>query len=144
LGPNGNLAGALCYVASSEPRWFWEYWPNSHVTDFYYALGPANSVGPEGAWHTYQILSNGGKGWVFLLDGNSVFSLNTFFFNSVSKDPVYVAAEEVTSSSSASGDLGPVELHYKRIKTVIIGGIRNRTGRSLSSSLYECSEKQWG
>jgi len=100
-------------ITNGDARWFWEYWPDSKVITFYYGIGTANSAGPEGAWHTYQILPSAAGGWSFLLDGKEVASMNRFH-SAKSKYPAYVAAEEVaiyTSSINqpASGSLGPVE-----------------------------------
>ena len=42
-------------IGLNDARWFWQYWPNPAVVDFYSGVGPANSAGPEGSWHDYQI-----------------------------------------------------------------------------------------
>jgi hypothetical protein len=108
IGDQGNCLGSPDNVGYGDARWFWEYWPNPAVMDFYYAIGPANSAGPDGAWHLYQILPSATKGWDFVLDGHTVWSFNMFQVTK-SKDPPYMVAEEVTSTQSASGSLGPVE-----------------------------------
>jgi hypothetical protein len=117
-----NCLGSSVTIGYGDARWFWEYWPNANVTDFYTGIGPANSVGPHGSWHLYQIWPNllNGIGWNFELDGQTVSSFqipNSVQFGSAygsanvirSKDPVYVTAEEVSNQPSASGNLGPVE-----------------------------------
>jgi len=108
IGYQGNCFGPSDNIGYSDVRWFWEYWPNPAVPDFYYALGPANSTRPDGSWHLYQILPNVDNGWSFVLDGQTVWSFNMFHV-SKSKDPAYMVAEEVTRTQSASGILGPVE-----------------------------------
>ena len=100
--------GSYDSIANGDARWFWQYWPNGSVVDFYSGIGTANSAGPDGAWHTYQIMPNIAGGWSFVFDGKTVANMNVFQWTN-SKDRVYVAAEEVTESSSASGSLGPVE-----------------------------------
>jgi hypothetical protein len=77
------------------------------VLDFYSGIGPANSAGPDGSWHLYQVLHNEANGWSFVLDGNVVSSPSNFQ-SALSRDPVFVVAE-VTSRTSAGGRLGPVE-----------------------------------
>lgn len=111
----GETVGAqtICYgsadtIGYNDARWFWQYWPNPYVIDFYSGIGPANSAGPDGSWHLYQILPNEANGWTFVLDGNAVSNMNNFQW-APSRDPLFVVAEEVTSRASASGRLGPVE-----------------------------------
>ena len=106
-GDQGNCLGAYGNIGYGDARWFWQYWPNSAVNDFYYAMGPANSAGPDGSWHLYQIWPNATNGWNFVLDGKTVWNFNMFHFTE-SRDPAYMIAEEVTSTQSASGTLGPV------------------------------------
>ena len=103
----------ICYgpadtIGYNDARWFWQYWPNPYVIDYYSGIGPANSAGPDGSWHLYQILPNKANGWNFVLDGKPVSNINSFQW-APSRDPLIVVAEEVTSSASASGRLGPVE-----------------------------------
>ena len=103
----------ICYgsadtIGHDDARWFWQYWPNPGIIDFYSAIGPASSAGPDGSWHLYQILPNAANGWTFDLDGNTVSAINNFQW-APSRDPLLVVAEEVTSRASASGKLGPVE-----------------------------------
>ena len=107
-GDGGNCLGAVDHIGYGDVRWFWEYWPNPTVTDFYYAFGPPNSVGPGGSWHLYEISPNVGEGWGFVLDGKTVWNF-TMFQVTKSRDPPYMVAEEVTDIQSASGNLGPVE-----------------------------------
>jgi hypothetical protein len=108
IGTYTNCLGSSDSIASTDPRWFWEYWPNPKVIDFYFGTGPADSAAPNGAWHHYQIWPNVANGWNFVLDGQTVWSFNSFQ-STTSKDPAFVVAEEVISLPSASGNLGPVE-----------------------------------
>jgi hypothetical protein len=108
IGDHTNCQGSYGTIGGSDANWFWEYWPNANTIDFYYGLGTSNSSGPESAWHLYQILPSVGNGWSFILDGQLVSSLNSVQWTK-SKDPVYAVAEEVSSISSTSGSLGPVE-----------------------------------
>jgi hypothetical protein len=95
------------WVSSNDPRWFWQYWPNAKVDDFYFATGPKGSA-EYGFWHLYTIQPNAANGWNFVLDGRIVSSFNLYHWVP-SRDPAYVVAEEGTISSTASGDLGPAE-----------------------------------
>lgn len=106
-GGNSTCSGSFDLVENGDARWFWEYWPDAKVPNYYFAIGPRNSVGQEGAWHLYQIMANVTNGWAFLLDGQTVSKLNYPW--TVSRDPVSVVAEEGGNSATASGSLGPVE-----------------------------------
>jgi hypothetical protein len=108
IGDHMNCLGSLETIGSSDARWFWQYWPNPNVTDFYFADGAANSAGPDGRWHLYQIRPNVANGWNFTLDEQTVWSFNDFQV-SKSGEPAFVVAEEVTTTLSSSGSLGPVE-----------------------------------
>lgn len=105
-GQNSCTAGAEQF-GTSDARWFWEYWPNGHGTDYYYGSGLAESAGPNGTWHTYAILPNVANTWDFVLDGQPVDYVS--FAWTHSNDSVFVAAEKITSSSVRPGVLGPVE-----------------------------------
>ena len=107
-GDHTNCQGSYVSIEGNVAVWFWEYWPNAKLNDFYYGLGASNSSGPEGAWHLYQIMPSAVNGWSFILDGQPVSSITSVLW-AKSKDPVYAVAEEVSSTSSASGNLGPVE-----------------------------------
>ncbi len=107
FGGNSTCSGSFDVVENGDARWFWEYWPDAKVPNYYFAIGPRNSVSQEGAWHLYQIMANITNGWAFLLDGQTVSKLNYPW--TVSRDPVSVVAEEGSQSPAASGSLGPVE-----------------------------------
>jgi len=107
-GISANCLGNHDAIGYSEARWFWQYWPNANVTDFYSGIGPAGSVGPDGSWHLYQIRPNVANGWNFILDGRTVWSFNLYQVTK-SIDQVYMVAEEVTGDAEPSGTLGPVE-----------------------------------
>lgn len=137
VGGHTNCLGSSGNIGTGDPRWFWQYWPNAMVTDFYYAFGPANSVSTNAAtirglgsqaWHLYQIVPNTSNGWSFVLDGTTVWTFNDFQATT-SKDPVYVVAEEATTQPSASGTLGPVEFKDLSYYHLI-----------LSPSVYEWSQ----
>ena len=101
--------GSADSIGDNDARWFWQYWPNPNVIDFYFGIGPANSAGPDNSWHLYQIMPNELDGWTFAIDGKLVSDLNSFKWTH-SRDPPLVVAEEVTSiGTSPSGRLGPVE-----------------------------------
>lgn len=108
IGDSTNCLGTSDTIGYNDARWFWQYWPNPKVIDFYFGIGPANSVALDGSWHLYQIWPNVANGWNFVLDGQSVWSFNNYQVTK-SKDPAFVVAEEVTNQPSASGNLGPVE-----------------------------------
>jgi hypothetical protein len=108
IGDSTTCLGSYDSIGQRDARWFWQYWPNANVTNFYSGIGPASSAGPDGSWHHYQIWPNVDNGWDFVLDGQPVSSFNDFKVIA-STDAVYVAAEEDTGSPSASGTLGPVE-----------------------------------
>jgi hypothetical protein len=101
-----TCSGRSDNIGISDARWQWQYWPNASVNDFYYEIGPANSVGENGTWHTYSVLPNSANGWSFLLDGLQV--ANVQFQWHRSKESAHVIAEKVTNSS-VLGSLGPVE-----------------------------------
>jgi hypothetical protein len=107
VGASTNCLGSSVTIGYGNARWFWQYWPIANVTNFYTGIGPANSAGPDGSWHLYQIWPNVANGWDFVLDGQTVSSND--FQVTKSKDAAYFVAEEVTTSTSASGSLGPVE-----------------------------------
>jgi hypothetical protein len=104
----GTCLGSYGNVGSEDARWFWQYWPDAASTSYYYAMGPANSVGPSESWHLYQIQQNAASGWDFVLDGRTVWTFN-MYRAAKSVDPAYVVAEQVTGMVSASESLGPVE-----------------------------------
>lgn len=106
LGGKFTCLGGSDKLGTTDARWQWQYWPNVLANDFYYEIGPANSAGQNGTWHTYSIVPNSANGWSFLLDGQQVASLA--FQCKVSRDPAYFVAEKATNSS-ALGILGPVE-----------------------------------
>jgi hypothetical protein len=106
-GGNSTCSGSYDIVENGDARWFWEYWPDPKLPNFYFGTGPRNSAGQEGSWHLYQIMANVTNGWAFLLDGQTVSKLNYPW--TVSGAPVYVVAEEGSYVPSASGSLGPVE-----------------------------------
>jgi len=96
------------HIENGDARWFWEYWPNLNVIDFYYGVGDAHSAGSEGSWHLYTIEPNAAEGWNFVLDGRTVANFNNFQY-AASKDPAYMVAEEANLSPESTGKLGPVE-----------------------------------
>ena len=108
VGEQGNCLGYSDSLRYGDARWFWQYWPNRAMANFYYATGSTNSAGSDGSWHSYQISPNTDNGWNFVLDGHTVWSLNTFQV-AKSRDPAYIVAEEITGAQSATGTLGPVE-----------------------------------
>ena len=106
MGTQTNCLSQTEFLQNSDPRWFWEYWPNAAGQDFYFGIGPSFSAGAEGSWHTYEIEPNDRNGWSFVLDGQQVETLQVAPVQSA--DPVYMDAEKVTTSLSP-GSLGPVE-----------------------------------
>lgn len=108
VGDSTDCLGSAETIGYNDARWFWQYWPNPKVIEFYGGVGPANSAGPDGSWHDYQISPNLANGWNFLLDGQSVWAFNNYRATK-SIDQAHIVAEEVTSAASASGRLGPVE-----------------------------------
>ncbi len=101
-----GCSGGVHYGAS-DAYWFWEYWPISTTNDYYFANGPPGFL-IQGSWHTYRIQPDAVKGWDFVLDGQTLSRLPQFQWT-ISNDVVTAVAEEVTSSSIATGNLGPVE-----------------------------------
>jgi len=101
--------GSADTIGDDDARWFWQYWPNPNVIDFYFGIGPSNSAGSDNSWHSYQIIPNEVNGWTFALDGKPVSNMNDVKWIP-SRDPPLVVAEEVTRiRASPSGRLGPVE-----------------------------------
>jgi hypothetical protein len=107
-GSHLDCLGSTDTIGSSDPRWFWQYWPNGTVIDYDYEVGSTGSVGPDGSWHLYAIQPNTANGWDFVLDGKIVRSLSNSHWTT-SRQSVYALAEEITTAPSASGSLGPVE-----------------------------------
>jgi hypothetical protein len=107
IGSQPNCNGGNDQIAKSDPRWIWEYWPNSLGDTFYFGTGRTGSVGADGSWHTYSIMPNAASGWSFVLDGQQVGSVA--FTPTQSKDPVFIVAEEFSQHPVPSGHLGPVE-----------------------------------
>jgi len=101
-----NCQGQTEFLQNSDPRWFWQYWPNAAGQEFYFGIGQSFSAGSEGSWHTYEMEPNNQNGWSFILDGQRVDTVQVAPVQSA--DPVYVDAEKVTTSLSP-GSLGPVE-----------------------------------
>jgi len=91
-------------VSNTEGRWEWQYWPDIAGHDFYYEIGPADSVGVNGSWHDYSIVRSGPQ-WDFLLDNVVVGNLTAIA--SLSRDPPLILAEK-TGSDQLVGSLGPV------------------------------------
>lgn len=108
VGDQETCFGSYSAVGTEDARWFWAYFQNGTVNDFYFGLGPKDSADADGSWHLYQILPNTVNGWNFLLDGQTVWSLNDFKVQR-SESPAFLVAEEVTNATSPSGSLGPVE-----------------------------------
>ena len=105
---SGNI---ICHsdwdiIGPSDARWQWQYWPNKYGINFYWGIGPANSVGSNGTWHTYSIVANR-TGWSFQLNGKQVDSIS--YRPILSSTPVKFIAEKGISSQQYSGRLGPVE-----------------------------------
>ena len=103
---NQSCTGGVGMVGDSDARWFWQYWPNTRGSDYYYGKGPAGSVGSNGQWHTYTILSNSSRGWDFELDGKRIDDIEVP--SAPSNSPPYIVAEKLTFSTQP-GNLGPVQ-----------------------------------
>src|SRR5208282_1890158 len=54
VGGYSTCSGSTDYITNGNARWFWEYFPNIYVADYYYGTGVSNLA--DGTWHTYQIL----------------------------------------------------------------------------------------
>jgi len=91
-------------ISNTEGRWEWQYWPDTTGHDFYYEIGPADSVGVNGTWHEYTIVRSGSQ-WQFLLDDVVVGNLTAVA--SVSRDPPLILAEK-SGTDQLVGSLGPV------------------------------------
>ena len=92
----------------SDARWQWQYWPDKYWIDYYWGIGPANSAGINGTWHTYSIVPNvKGTGWSFQMDGKEVDYI--IFPPSYTATPVKFIAEKGFSSQNKNETLGPVE-----------------------------------
>jgi len=105
INNTGTCQGGSDNLKTNDARWQWQYWPNGLANNFYYGVGPANSVGSDGSWHTYSIVPVS-NGWSFLFDNQQVDSIPVE--PTPSKDPAYIVAEKSTNSAHF-GNLGPVE-----------------------------------
>lgn len=95
-------------IGPSDARWQWQYWPNKYWIDYFWGIGPANSAGSNGTWHTYSIVANAnGTGWSFQLNGKEVDHI--LYSPTHSSNPVRFVAEKGISSEQYSEKLGPVE-----------------------------------
>ena len=106
VGEN-TCTGKSELISNLEGRWEWQYWPNINGRDFYYEIGSANSVGLNGSWHEYSIVSSE-AGWHFLLDGLEVGNLTAK--PSLSKEPPVMIAEKA-GATQLIGALGAAEFH---------------------------------
>jgi len=104
-GQVASCPGGSATIGVSDARWQWEYWPDENGNTNYIGIGPSNSVGFNGTWHSYSITPNMDGGWDFVLDGQTVASAP--FQPSPSKNAAYFVAEKVTPSIPEN--LGPVE-----------------------------------
>jgi len=107
-----SMSGNKCtgkseMISNLEGRWEWQYWPNINGRDFYYEIGSANSVGLNGSWHEYSIVSSE-AGWQFLLDGLEVGNLTVK--PSLSREPPVMIAEKA-GATQLIGALGAIEFH---------------------------------
>ena len=128
-----NCMGKSELVSNTEGRWEWQYWPDVNGRDFYYAIGPANSVGVNGTWHEYSIVRSGSQ-WDFLLDNVVVGNLTAAA--SISRDPPLMLAEK-TGTDQLVGSLGPVAFRG-------LGYFKENVWRSVESLLVvrSCSPTQ--
>lgn len=106
IGGNPICHSDWITIGPSDARWQWQYWPNKYGINFYWGIGPANSVGPNGTWRVYSIVANK-TSWSFQLDGKVVDSLS--FRPVPSNTPVKFVAEKGFSSQQFSNRLGPVQ-----------------------------------
>jgi len=100
-----SCTGKSELISNLEGRWEWQYWPNINGRDFYYGIGSANSVGLNGSWHEYSIVSSE-VGWHFLLDGIEVG--NVIEKPSLSREPPVMIAEKA-GATELVGTLGATE-----------------------------------
>jgi len=101
-----SCTGRSEFIAYSDARWQWQYWPNRFGPDFYYEIGPTGSAGENGTWHSYSIEPHDRVGWTFSVDNNQVGIAE--FEPARSIDPMLAVAEK-TTNSGFPGRLGPVE-----------------------------------
>ena len=128
-GAVATCPGGSANIGASDARWQWEYWPDENGDTNYLGIGPPNSAGDNGTWHSYSIIPNTSNGWDFVLDGQRI--ANIPFQPSQSKNAAYFVAEKVTSSNP--GSLGPVE--FRNLAYLMNNGWR--TVRELYT-LYGC------
>ena len=108
IGGNSICHSYWDTIGFSDARWQWQYWPNKYWIDYYWAIGPINSAGFNGTWHTYSIVPNDNRtGWSFQLDGKEVDRI--LFHPSHSSNNVRFIAEKGISSQQYKPKLGPVE-----------------------------------
>ena len=100
-----NCVGKSELVSNTEGRWEWQYWPDVSGHDFFYEIGPADSVGTNGSWHEYSIVRSSSD-WDFAFD--NVIVGNFTAPASLSRDPPLILAEK-TGTDQLVGSLGPVE-----------------------------------
>jgi hypothetical protein len=78
LGGKSTCTGRAYRYGSSDAHWFWQYWPNGHGEDYYYASGAMNSAGTNGTWHNYTISPNveGGGASYLMAEQSTAFLLH--------------------------------------------------------------------
>jgi hypothetical protein len=100
---NFTCTGETELIRDLDARWFWEYFLAKG--DEYLQVGPAQSAGLNGTWHTYTLMATPKDTWTFLLDGKAIANLD--FKTSISSNRVLVVAEQQTTGVPEM--LGPVE-----------------------------------
>src|SRR5208337_364877 len=66
-----HCTGSTDEIGPSDARWFWQYWPNGSQNVFYWGIGPRNSAGVNGTWHTYTIEPNSANYWTIVVDNQT-------------------------------------------------------------------------
>jgi hypothetical protein len=118
--PDASIAcsGGPLTVDGSDALLFWLYSSNISKGEFYYGLVRHSSLGTNGTWHLYSILSDPPNRWMFLLDTEEV--ADALFPVANSSDRVFIVAEKsfqigestfstIREHPTDSGPLGPVE-----------------------------------
>ncbi len=96
------------YISAGAPEWFYEYFPPGNSNNFLGAVGPNDSAGANGTFHTYGFHSQGSN-WTFTFDGANLGKINlganTSGYNDV------VAFGEVANTSGTNTYVSPVKFY---------------------------------
>ncbi|HVA82915.1 MAG TPA: hypothetical protein VNF06_02005 [Candidatus Aquilonibacter sp.] len=100
-----NGCGNYEHLTQGGTQWFYEYFPSGYNGGFLGKLGPDNSAGMNGTFHTYAFYYSQGR-WFFTFDGQVVG--NVTLGTSTSGPSMPVAFGEVANTTGVISYVAPV------------------------------------